>query len=79
MRRSLVLTNETARNPFRASLPPHVCQLQADDLEPRIPWRMRLGRMQLDLGADLDFGADDVRSFLASYCACLIAVSLFIA
>lgn len=26
MRRSLVLTDESARHPFRASLPPHVCR-----------------------------------------------------
>ena len=39
MRRSLVLTNETARHPFRASLPPHVCEMR---VEARVPWRERL-------------------------------------
>ena len=32
MRRALVLTDEGARHPFRAGLPPHVCrELVADD------------------------------------------------
>ncbi len=64
MRRSLVLTDETARHPFRASLPPHVCALAADDLEPRVPWRQR-------------FYAD-VRGFAQAYCACFVATLAFI-
>jgi hypothetical protein len=39
MRRSLVLTNESARHPFRASLPPHVCEVR---IEARVPWRETL-------------------------------------
>ena len=39
MRRSLVLTNETARHPFRASLPPHVYEMR---VEARAPWREQL-------------------------------------
>jgi hypothetical protein len=31
MRRSLVLTDETARHPFRASLPPHVCRVEENE------------------------------------------------
>jgi hypothetical protein len=65
MRRSLVLTDETARHPFRASLPPHVCGKSTDDVETRVPWRERL--------------ADDVRGFVQAYCACLLAVTAFIA
>ena len=41
MRRSLVLTDETARHPFRASLPPHVRELR---VEARVPWREQLWR-----------------------------------
>lgn len=65
MRRSLVLTDESARHPFRASLPPHVCHLSADDLEARVPWRERI--------------VEDVRGFAQAYCACLLAVTAFIA
>ena len=39
MRRSLVLTDETARHPFRASLPPHVREVR---IENRVPWREQL-------------------------------------
>jgi hypothetical protein len=65
MRRSLVLTDETARHPFRASLPPHVCHLTVDEMEARVPWRERL--------------ANDVRGFAQTYFACLLAVTAFIA
>ncbi|HYD25691.1 MAG TPA: hypothetical protein VEB68_12940 [Croceibacterium sp.] len=65
MRRSLVLTDEVARHPFRASLPPHVRAVAADDLEARVPWRERI--------------AADVRGFAQAYCACLLAVTAFIA
>ena len=40
MRRSLVLTDESARHPFRASLPPH---LREEGIDARVPWRDRLG------------------------------------
>jgi hypothetical protein len=36
MRRSLVLTDESARHPFRASLPPHVCR--GAPIPPRPSW-----------------------------------------
>jgi hypothetical protein len=39
MRRSLVLTNEAARHPFRASLPPHALEVR---IEARVPWREQL-------------------------------------
>lgn len=42
MRRALVLTNEAAKHPFRASLPPHVLE-RAGEVEQTVPWRIRLG------------------------------------
>lgn len=65
MRRALVLTDETARHPFRAMLPPHVCALSAEEIEPRIPWRTQI--------------LADVRGFTQAYCACFLAVTAFIA
>lgn len=41
MRRALVLTDESARHPFRASLPPHVAA-RANEIERTVPWRLRL-------------------------------------
>ncbi|GGD53304.1 hypothetical protein GRI62_04860 [Erythrobacter arachoides] len=41
MRRALVLTDESARHPFRASLPPHVV-LRANEVERTVPWRLKL-------------------------------------
>jgi hypothetical protein len=62
MRRSLVLTDETARHWFRASLPPHVKR----DLIP-IPaealWRLTM---------------DDVRGAASTYVAATAAVLVFI-
>lgn len=63
MRRSLVLTAESARHPFLASLPPHV----------------RSGAMPLPAERKRWFGLDDLRHFLMAYCACFLAVSLYIA
>jgi len=63
MRRSLVLSDETARHPFLASLPPHV----RGGTEPdpvRTGWAIT---------------QEDVRGFVAAYIACLLAVSIFIA
>lgn len=69
MRRSLVLTTEASRHPFRASLPPRVCAMALDDLaQKRVSWRTSLG-----------LNAQDVRGFLMAYCACLLAATLFIA
>jgi hypothetical protein len=65
MRRSLVLTDETARHPFRASLPPHWHEVRHEFAEPRAPWRARLSA--------------DIQGFAQTYCACLLAVIAFIA
>ena len=65
MRRSLVLTDETARHPFRASLPPHWREDRHEYAEPRVPWRGLL--------------FTDVRGFAQAYCACFAGVSVFIA
>jgi hypothetical protein len=63
MRRNLVVTDEAARHPFLASLPPHV-RYVAEPLPPRR--RMRLT-------------VQDVKDFLLAYCACFVAASAFIA
>jgi hypothetical protein len=63
MRRSLVLTAESARHPFLASLPPHV----------------RAGAMPQPRVRKPRFGLDELRQFLMAYCACFLAVSLYIA
>lgn len=62
MRRSLVLTDETARHPFRASLPPHVKR----DLIP-IPAEVLW-----------DLTKQDVRGFASTYVAATAAVLVFI-
>ena len=63
-RRSLVITDEAARHPFRAGLAPHI-RSGAEPLaiDRRRPW----------------FSIDDLRDFLMAYCACFLAVSLYIA
>jgi len=48
MRRALVLTNEAARHPFRASLPPSNFD-RAGSIEKMVPWRQRLGLSRRDL------------------------------
>jgi hypothetical protein len=65
MRRALVLTDEAARHPFRASLPPHWREDRDELAEPRVLWRTVLAR--------------DVRGFAQAYCACFFAVLAFIA
>lgn len=62
MRRSLVLTDETARHPFRASLPPHVRRRVAAAESPR-SWAIT---------------RDDVQGFAGAYFASLAAVMAFI-
>jgi hypothetical protein len=62
-RRSLVLTDETSKHPFLASLPPQVRGRARPVPMPRRAW----------------FALDDVRNFLLAYCACFIAVSVYIA
>ena len=63
MRRSLVLTDEMARHPFLASLAPHVRRSEELASVPKV----RPGWME------------DLRDFLMAYCACFVAVSVFIA
>ena len=62
MRRSLVLTDETARHPFRASLPPHVKR----DLIP------------IPAEALWDLTRQDVRGIASTYVAATAAVLAFI-
>ncbi len=58
MRRALVLTDEAARHPFRATLPPHIRRgLEAEP--PRSRWALN---------------ADDVRGFATTYVATLAAM-----
>lgn len=64
MRRALVLTDESARHPFRASLPQQARELRSAVAEPRVPWRSQLW--------------GDVRGFAQAYCACLAAITAFI-
>lgn len=63
MRRTLVLTDESARHPFLASLPPHVrfVAAEGEDEDVRSRWTMQ-----------------DLREFLMAYCASFLAVSAFI-
>ena len=74
MRRALVLTDESARHPFRASLPPHVRRLVDEDGASPAEWLRTL--RQRDMIAGIPLG--DVRDFLLAYCAAFVAVSLFI-
>jgi hypothetical protein len=62
-RRSLVTTDETARHPFLARLAPHV----------------RAGATAQPIKRRTWFSLDDLRDFLMAYCACFLAVSLYIA
>ncbi len=70
MRRALVLTDESARNLFRARQAPHWREDRHELAEPRVPWRKRLFREQRIL--------EDVRGFAQTYVACLFAVMAFI-
>jgi len=70
MRRSLILTDETARHPFLACLPPHVRRRVAADEDAAAPEPAREGRRVT---------VQDVKDFLLAYCACFMAVSIFIA
>lgn len=67
MRRALVLTDESARHPFLASLPPHIRQ-RAGEIERTVPWRLRLGLTKREL-----------ESIAATYAAGFIATLTFIA
>lgn len=63
MRRALVLTDDSARHPFRASLPAHVREPLPDGPEPFAPL--------------LSYA--DLRGFMRAYSACVLAVVTFIA
>jgi len=62
-RRSLVLTNEAARHPFRASLPVAVA----------MPKRVPPARLSW-----LRFSGSDARDFLTAFAATFVVVSVFI-
>jgi hypothetical protein len=61
-RRSLVLTDESARHPFRASLPPHV-RNGTYDIPAESLWRLT---------------TDDVRGFASTYVSATAAILVFI-
>lgn len=63
MRRSLVITDEAARHPYLASLPPHV-RKGSKPVPSRPAWFLT---------------AEDVKGFVAAYFACLVGVAIFIA
>lgn len=76
-RRALVLTNESARHPFRASLPPHVTAV-AKPRDPQIV-RTEHGRDESAQGQMLwRLTRDDVRGFATTYFAVFAAVLAFI-
>ncbi|MGB3807782.1 MAG: hypothetical protein WA936_11335 [Erythrobacter sp.] len=62
MRRSLVLTEETARHWFRAALPPHV-KTDLLDIPAESLWRLT---------------AADMRGFASTYVAATAAILVFI-
>lgn len=61
-RRSLVLTDESARHPFRASLPPRV-KAELFDIPAESLWRLT---------------AEDVRGFASVYLATTLGILAFI-
>ena len=63
MRRSLVLTDESARHPMRALLPQHSRELRDEVAEPRAPWRATL--------------LSDMRGFAQAYVAGVFAITAF--
>ncbi len=67
MRRALVLTDESARHPFRASLPPHTVH-RANEIERTVPWHLRL-----------DLTRKDAETVLATYAAGFVATLTFFA
>lgn len=66
MRRALVLTDESARHPFRASLP--MSSRRLDEGENRRSWRLNFG---LDAG--------DLKQFAATFSAGFLATAVFFA
>lgn len=69
MRRSLVLTTESARHWYRASLPPHVLA-RANEIEPMAPWRERI---------TLGLTRQDMETVAATFTAGFLATLTFIA
>ena len=65
MRRALVLTDESVRHPFRASLPPHVVP-RANEIERTVPWRLRLGLTR-----------ENAEAAMATYAAGFVATLTF--
>lgn len=63
MRKALVLTDESARHTFLASLPPHV----------------RKGTRPDPVRSGWAITQEDVRAFFGAYIACLLTVLIFIA
>ena len=62
MRRSLVVSDESVRHPFRASLPPH----------------LRRQLVTLRCSGRWSVAVQDAKEFLMAYCACFLAISLYI-
>ena len=69
MRRSLVLTTESARHWFRASLPPHALS-RANEIEPMAPWRERFS---------LGLSRQDLETVAATFVAGFLGTLTFIA
>ena len=65
VRRALVVTDESARHPYRASLPPFV---KAQAITLRTPLADLANRLPVQA----------IKEFLLAYCACFLAVSTFI-
>ncbi|MBA4355403.1 MAG: hypothetical protein C0409_11995 [Novosphingobium sp.] len=75
----------TARHPFRRTLPMHVLR-ELPKLEPEVMMAMRRAEERLraaDIRSEpVNFKRitmQDVRDFLIAYCACFLAVTVFIA
>lgn len=66
MRRALVLTDESARHPFRAMLP--MSSRVVDEVENKRSWRLNFG---LDAG--------DLKQLACTYSAGFLATTLFFA
>ncbi|HZU64199.1 MAG TPA: hypothetical protein VFF98_10980 [Novosphingobium sp.] len=67
MRRALVLVDDAARHPFRQGLPLHVRRMSTGRA-PALWWPAVQGLR----------GARALREFLMAYCACFVAVCVFI-
>ena len=63
MRRSLVLTDEAARHPFRASLPPRTIAIERDPGREPSRWRLTVA---------------DMRGFASAYVSCVVGITAFI-